>query len=404
MAVEAGLSSQQVIVHKNGKVHQHSAYEQAFSHQLGANVEAFSFWKGRVALYATLLALGIGEGDEVVLPGYTCVVVPNAIGFTGARPVYVDIAPGTYHIDPSLIEAAITPRTKAIMIQHTFGVPGPIDEVLAIARKHKLHVFEDSAHGLGSTYHGRAVGTFGDAAFFSSQWSKPYTTGLGGMAVTRSPELARRLNDVKKQFKEPPKSERFKLTTQYAIYQRFYSPRIYWIAQGMLRSLSHFGLFVGSSSESELAGQMPADHHWRMAGYQEGAGLLQLSRLDESVQHRKILTKFYDLGLEEAGWPLAFRTGETAFLRYPVYVGNKQELLDLAKREKVELGDWFETPLHPTPLEQHHIFDYKLGQCPVAEKAAREMVNLPMHHWMTVAEADRTLNFFTKFAKPPVRS
>ena len=145
--------------------------------------DRFYFFKGRVALYAILKSMGITTGDEIILPGFTCVVVANAILYLGARPVYVDIDPSTYNIDAEKIGEKITDKTKAIIAQHTFGIPADMNKITAIAKENSLYVIEDSCHAVGSRYMGREVGTFGDAAFFSSQWSKPLTTGLGGWAV-----------------------------------------------------------------------------------------------------------------------------------------------------------------------------------------------------------------------------
>ncbi|MEK9149797.1 MAG: DegT/DnrJ/EryC1/StrS family aminotransferase, partial [Candidatus Desantisbacteria bacterium] len=163
-------------------------YEDTYKRYLGVSY-ASSFWKGRVALYAILKALGIGEGDEVLVEGFTCVVVPNAVIFAGAKPVYVPPDPKTYNMDISQIESKITSKTKAIIVQHTFGLPSDMDSTLDIAKRHNLRVIEDCAPALGADYKGRKVGTFGDAAFFSSQWSKVISTGLGGVAVTNDPEI-----------------------------------------------------------------------------------------------------------------------------------------------------------------------------------------------------------------------
>ena len=124
-------------------------YEAAFSRLLGPDVRAFAFWKGRVALYAILRALGVGAGDEVLIAGFTCVVVPNAVRFAGATPVYADIAPGSYNLDPASAERTITPRTRAMIVQHTLGLPAELDELLALAEQHNLVVIEDCAHTLG---------------------------------------------------------------------------------------------------------------------------------------------------------------------------------------------------------------------------------------------------------------
>ena len=167
-------------------------FEAAFAAWLGAR-HGLAFWKGRVALYAILRALGVGEGDEVILPGYTCVVAVNPVKFLGARPVYVDIEPATYNLDPDLVESKITPRTKVIIAQHTYGYPAEMDAILDIANRHGLPVIEDSCLAIGSTYKGRKTGTFGLAAFWSFQWNKTFTTGIGGMVTTSDADLAAQL-------------------------------------------------------------------------------------------------------------------------------------------------------------------------------------------------------------------
>lgn len=376
-----------------------TAYETDFARYLGAGVHAFAFWKGRVALFAILKALGIDSGDEVILPGFTCVVVANSIRFAGATPVYVDIAPGSYNLDVASVEKAITSKTKAIVVQHTFGLPAPVSDLLKLVAKHKLQVIEDCAHSLGSTVEGRSLGTFGHAAFFSSQWSKPYTTGLGGIAVTQDPDLAAKLSQVQNEFREPSMAAKLRIRLQYQAYQRFFSPRVYWVAQDILRGVGRLGLFVASSSESELNGLMPEDHHWYMAHAQQQAGLRQLVQVPPNLLHSRSLATIYDKGLQKEKWTAQPRSEQTVMLRYPVRVRNKTELLQLARKARIELGSWFEAPLHGIPLSEHQTAGYTLGECPNAEVAAAEVVNLPLHSRVNPAEAKRILRFFLTYAK-----
>lgn len=377
-----------------------SPYEAGFSAFIGSGVYPFSFWKGRVALYAILRAMNVQPDEEIILPGYTCVVVPNAVRLCGAKPIYVDIDMDTFSIDPALLEAAITEKTRAILVQHTYGIPGPIYDVMEIAKKHNLFVIEDSAHALGSSINGKLLGAIGDAAFFSSQWSKPYTSGLGGIAVSRDPDIANEIQKVRSNFELPSFGVRAKLSIQYALFSLFYSPRNFWFAQGLLRKLSKWGVFVGSSSTEELEGLSPQDHHWIMGPFQERVGIRQLEKYKEDLPARKKLMAFYRQGLIKAGWPALDYDDETILLRYPVRVKNKWDLLDKAQDARVELGSWFESPLHPIKLEDHAIFDYTLGQCPISEQAAEETINLPLHQWMTPEEAQRTLNFVLENGNP----
>src|SRR5215467_12534199 len=278
-------------------------YEKSFAKAVGLP-HAYAFWKGRVALYAILRALGIGPGDEVLVPGFTCVVVPNAVRFTKATPVYVDIASGSYNIDPERIEDSITPRCRAIVVQHTFGIPANLDAVTRIARKRRLAVIEDCAHALGSTYRGLPLGQFGEAAFFSSQWSKPFTTGLGGVAVTSDENIANNLGTISEHFESPATSQVVKLRVQYGLYRRLFSPRLYWQATDFLRHMSRWNLFVGSSNENELASAEPLDKEWRMSAFQARAGLRQLAGLSANVEHRRTLGRFYEDYLKAHGWDL----------------------------------------------------------------------------------------------------
>ena len=203
------------------------SYEEHFVSHLKYHAQAFSFWKGRVALYAILKALKVGAGDEVIAPGFTCVVVANAIRFAGAKPVFVDIESQGYNLDPERVEGAITPRTRAVIIQHTFGIPARIKEVQAICDQHGLDLIEDCAHVFGSNMNGTPLGSIGKAAFYSSQWSKPYTTGLGGVATTSDDPLAAALSDIHATFRLPPSSARGKVVLQVKLYDWLFSPRLY---------------------------------------------------------------------------------------------------------------------------------------------------------------------------------
>jgi perosamine synthetase len=376
-----------------------SAYERQFAELLGGEVAAFAFWKGRIALYAILRAMGIGPGDEVLVPGFTCVVVPTAVRLTGATPIYADIEPGGFNVDPACVERLLTSKSKAILVQHTFGMPAALDEVLELAQDHDLRVIEDCAHTVTGADHGRRLGTVGDAGFYSFQWSKPYTTGLGGMAVTHDPELATRLGAVQRSFVEPPLSARLRLNTQYRLYMRFFTSRRYWLAQDILHAVSRLGLFVGSSSERELAGHEPIDHTWRMAGSQQDRGHQLLATVATRAQHAHTLADRYEYQLTQAGWTTPKRAPHAPLVRYPMLVANRQELLTASKTKGIELGSWFESPLHPLLLELHHLYGYTPGQCPNAEHCSQQIVNLPLHLGITPNEADRITQFFTTQAK-----
>src|SRR5262245_18494440 len=171
------------------------AFERAFAEAVEVP-HAASFGSGRVALWAILHALGIGAGDEVIVPGYTCVAVPNAVRFAGARPAYADIDPRTFNLTANSCERVPTPDARALVVGHTYGLPAPMEELRTLANRHRLHLIEDVAHALGSTYRGKPAGSSGHAAFFSIEHSKIITTGLGGVATCADPDLAARLRTI----------------------------------------------------------------------------------------------------------------------------------------------------------------------------------------------------------------
>ncbi len=376
-------------------------YESSFAGWLGAG-RAFSFWKGRVALYAILKALGITEGDEVILPGYTCVMNVNPIKYLGAKPVYVDIEPATYNINAHLLPKKITPKAKVIIAQHTYGYPCDMDAIMNVADKNDIPVVEDCCLSLGSKYKGKTCGTMGLAAYFSFQWNKPYTTGLGGMAVTSDSALADKIEQLRaSEMCLPAANEVTMLWAQLAVYRSVVYPRTTAFAQAIFRYLTSKGAVVGSSSASEFQPTMGPDFFKGISSTQAHSGLRQLKKIQQNIAHRIKRAEFYDQLFQQRGWLARAYDGTTiqpVMVRYPVRVNQKQEALAEAAKAGVELGSWFECPLHPheTPLAA---YDYQVGMCPEAEKAANEAVNLPLHLRVNEKTLKRSVEFITKFTQ-----
>ena len=378
-------------------------YEARFAAIFGADYYAFCFWKGRVALYSILKALDLEETDQVILPGYTCAVVPNAIRYAGAQPIYADIALGHYNLDPGSVEDRITSNTRALIVQHTYGIPADVASLKRIANKYGLCLIEDCAHVLvGSKYQGKLLGSLGKASFFSFQWSKPYTTGLGGMVVTRDRDLAKRLNEIQASFQDPPLFQQSQLRLQYILYRSFFSPEIYWFSQKSLHVMSRLGLFVGSSNARELQGEKPSDVGWRMSRFQQRAGLAEIDELGQNASHREFVSRHYLESLRQHGWPLerSFDFAGVNLLRFPIQVARKTDLLAASRHAHVEIGSWFESPLHPLPLQKHHLLGYQLGSCPNAETAASNVINLPLHPRVAETEAEKIVRFVLSHASP----
>jgi len=369
-------------------------FENAFADWVGAE-RAFAFWKGRVATYAILRALGVGEGDEVILPGYTCVMDVNPIKYLGAGAVFVDIEPVTYNVDTRLLEQAVTPRTKVIVAQHTYGYPCEMDAVMDIASRHGLPVVEDCCLALGSEYKGQRCGTFGVAAYWSFQWNKPFTTGIGGMATTSDGDLAAGIEALcAEQLQQPSAAAAGMLSLQRLVYRLLIYPRTTAFATALFRWLTRKGAVIGSSSTAEFVPEMAEDFFMGMSRSQARAGLRQMRRIEANLAHRRQMGRLYDDLLREAGWdvPEIPDTMDPVLVRYPVRVADKARAIAEAPRHCVELGTWFECPLHPieTPMK---LYGYENGMCPVAEKACREVVNLPTHPRAGAATARRSMAF-----------
>ena len=171
-------------------------FEQQFAAYCGTKY-AISCVNGSVSLRLALMACGVRPGDEVIVPPYTFIATASVVLEVNCVPVFVDIHPDTYNLDPAAIEAAITERTKAIIPVHFAGLPCDMDAILDIARRHKLRVIEDAAHGHGAEYKGKKLGSIGDAGSFSFQSSKNLTSGEGGMVVTNDDALYETMNSLR---------------------------------------------------------------------------------------------------------------------------------------------------------------------------------------------------------------
>jgi perosamine synthetase len=358
----------------------HDQLRRAMGHLIGVPPDHVSlFWKGRVALYAMLRALRIGPGDEVVVPAFTCVAVPNAVLYAGATPVYVDIDEATYTADPAAVQAAIGPRTRAVLAQNTFGLSSDLDALKAAAAAHGAVVIDDCTHGLGGTYRGRPNGAAADAAFYSTQWSKPISTGLGGIAVTTDAELARELAALEGAAPEPSVANRALLAAMLVARERIATPRTIRAGRAAYRAVSRAGVVPGSSSRDELEGaEMPDAFVARMSGFQARLAAQRLATLGAKVRRRRAVAERYSAWLSANGGTPAHEPapGEHAFLRYPLRVRERDAFVDEARRRGVDLGDWFHSPLYPITGDLGR-WGYCWGTNPVAERVASEIVNLP---------------------------
>lgn len=224
------------------------------------------------------------------------------------------------------------------------------------------------------------------------------------MAITDDDELAEEIKSLcTSERRRPSKKELILLAVQLAVYRTLIYPRTTALAQTMFRYLTDKGIVVGSWTAGEFTiPTMAEDFFKHIGGVQARSGLRQLRRIDHGIAHRKATVDLYDGLLEEIGWPGRFydrEVFEPVMVRYPVRIAEKDKALAEAARAGIELGSWFESPLHPigTPLQ---VYDYERGMCPEAERAAREVVNLPLHPRVGARTARKTVQFIKQFKQP----
>jgi dTDP-4-amino-4,6-dideoxygalactose transaminase len=316
-------------------------FEREFAEFCGAR-HAVGFNSGTSALHVALLLLNIKADDEVITTPFTFVATSWAISYVGARPVYVDIEDATFNLDPTLVERAVTPRTKAILPVHLYGQPCDLDPLLAVCRKHGLPLVEDAAQAHGAKYRGRVVGTFGAVSCFSFYPGKNLgACGEGGALVTNDDALAARARSLR----------------EHGSTRRYYHDEI--------------------------------GFNYRMEGIQGAVLGVKLSRLREWTEARRRVARRY--GELLAGTPLQLPVEapgvESAWHVYVVRHPRRDELKARLEAARIGCALHYPVPLH---LQKCYEFlGYKAGDFPVAEKAARECLSLPIYPELTEDQIQR---------------
>ncbi|MEK6677455.1 MAG: DegT/DnrJ/EryC1/StrS family aminotransferase [Planctomycetota bacterium] len=313
-------------------------FESAFAKRCGVP-RAVSCSSGTAALHLALEVLGIGAGDEVIMPAFTLIVSANMVCLAGAKPVLADVRPDTWCIDPDDLARKITPKTKAIMIVHMYGHPCDMVSIMATARKHKLFVIEDAAQAHGATYGGRSVGSFGDFGCFSFYANKTLTTGEGGMLVTKDERLARRAALLRNQ------------------------------AFGPERFVHH-----------------DVGFNYRLTNMQAAIGLGQCERFDKKVERKREIAAIYDelIGDEPSiQKPVELHGCKNVYWMYGVVLRDKfgrskKEVRERLEKCGVETRSFF-IPLNQQPVYQgtNPRWPDLRGKFPVSEDLAARGFYLP---------------------------
>ncbi|KKR02943.1 MAG: DegT/DnrJ/EryC1/StrS aminotransferase [Microgenomates group bacterium GW2011_GWC1_39_12] len=347
------------------------------------------FSSGRSALTALLESFGIGAGNEVILQAFTCMVVPNAIRFSGATPKYVDIDDSA-NINPDQLEKSITKKTKAIIVQHTFGTPADMDKVMVIAKKHKVFVIEDCAHALGAVYKGKKVGTIGDAAFFSFGRDKIISSVFGGAAIAKNRQAAQRLEIIEHALPNPSFFWIFQQLCHpvtMSVILPFYKSGIGKILLVLLQKL-HFLSFP--VSKSEVSGIQPKHYCMRYPNALAYLLTRQLQKLDRYTKVRQSISEYYEQELKKLRIAYLDTREQSARLRFGITT-DKQQILLKAKQHNILLGNWYHNVVDPKGSDMSKA-GYQQGSCPKAEQLAKTIVNLPTR--ITQKQAEKIIRVF----------
>lgn len=350
-------------------------YENLFA-KVAGTTNAVSFGAGRMALFAILEALGIEKDDEIIIPAFTCVVVPNAILYHVAKPVYVDVDSNTFNIDVNKIESAITPRTKALYAQHTFGLPCNVKVIREIADRHGLAVIEDAAHALGSYVDGAPAGSLGDVAFFSTDHTKTISTHVGGMAVTNNPVLSKKLRAIQQKAPFLSSTTTRQILLTFMLEYLLFSSPILWIGRTLHVFMIKARMLFYFSDELRTTRPKSYPYPCRLSSSQSEIGIKQLERFQENANHRNNIADYLE---NKVKWN-ATRIDEfksSVWLRYSFLVKDRKAF-EKRFNNYFDLGIWFTSVVH---CREHslNLVGYDDGTCPVAEYVTRHIVNFPTH-------------------------
>ncbi len=344
-AVERVLASQQFILGREG-----DAFEQEIA-QLCGVAHGVGVASGTDALILALRACGVQSGDEVLIPPFTFVATGSAVSALSARPVFVDIRPDTYNLDPSDLARRVTPRTRAIIAVHLYGLPCDMDPILSFARMHNLRVIEDNAQSIGATYKGRRTGSMGDAACLSFYPTKNLGAyGDAGMIVTNSDEMAARLKSLRNHGQ----------SSKYVSSEPGWNSRLDEIQAAILRVKLRY---------------LPVWQRARQA-------------------HAAAYTKFL-LGIPGVAPPLTPDGYEHVFHQYTIRVERRDAAQQFLNERKIGSAVYYPVPLHLQPL--YASLGHKPGDFPHAEHAAQEVLSLPMFPELRPEQITRVADAVSEF-------
>ncbi len=353
--------------------------------------EPILFSSGRESIFAVLKALKVSAGEEVIIQGYTCVVVPNAIHAAGAVPIYADIHRETLNIDTDTVAALITPRTRAIICQHTFGIPANVKRLREICDKHHLALIEDMAHVIPDAKVPCEIGKYGDALIVSFGRDKAISGVSGGGVIARDPYLAKALVELERTAVHRSWWEVAKLleypSRMYSIVRRLSGvPAVF---RPVVKTMNMLGLMTPVLTAKEKKGAMVPILH-KLPNACAALALYSLSKLEQLNEHRRMLTLYYIRHGEKHRWPMLKGVSASMPLqKFPLFVHDAKKKRALLKKDNIHLDDgWTGCVICPEGVDLSEA-DYHAGSDPKAEAASEQIFSLPTHPTMTVYQAER---------------
>ena len=358
------------------------------------------FGSGREGLLALLRAMDLSPGDEVIVQGYTCIAIPNAVLAAGATPVYVDIDRATLNLDPEAVEAAVTPRTRMIIAQHTFGIPAPTQRLRELCDARGIFLLEDCAHVLPDQDGPEDIALYGDGLLLSFGRDKAVSGISGGAVVCRQEDIAKRL---RREEEQAAPYGHFSVG-RLLLYPLAYAvARLLWplgLGKTFLKSLQLLHLMPQIYTADEKMGRMPKAVH-SLPEACAALALASLRNLRAMNAHRRTLSALYLQASADHGWPVlhGMRTN-LPLQKYPLFTENASHVRSALKKQDIYLDDgWTRCVVCPASVDPKHV-GYAEGCDPHAEYASAAILTLPTHPTMRAAQAKRLIGTLAPLLSP----
>ena len=368
-------------------------FEQKFARALQAKY-ALAFPYGRSGLYALLKSRGIA-GAEVIMPAYTCVVVPHAVMASGNIPRFVDISLADYNLDLDLLENAITDRTRVIIPTSLFGYPGNPRRLSEISKRsgREILVIQDCAHSFGARGQGKPVGNEGDAAIFGLGINKMITSVLGGMVTTDNESIYQSLREYRDSNFAPGKFWK-KLTRLIYLSLAYLALNdwLYRLVDFLEEKTPLLNFFTSDYDENKIT--MPGDYLVRMVDLEARVGIEQLKKYPEILRRKEEMARYYDRHLQPIKDKVALPpliAGAT-YSHYVVRVPDRIKTIEAMYRQGIQLGWLIEYSLPEMPVYQ----PYKTGSYPNADLCSQTTINLPLYPGLKTRDLDYIIKKFTE--------